>query len=327
MKIFITRRIPKIGIQLLQTKFEVDLYPDDTPLAKDILKQRVNQADALVSLVVDQIDREVIDAAPRLQIISNHAVGVDNIDIQYATERGIAVTNTPGVLTDATADLAWALLMAVSRHIVTGDRMVRSGNFTGWDPLMLLGADMVGKTLGIIGAGRIGTAVAKRSTGWDMHILYFDQSRNDYLERQLNGKKVSLKELLQKSDFVTIHLPLTTDTTHLLGENELNLMKSTAYLINTARGPIVDEQSLVNVLQEGRIAGAALDVFENEPKLTPGLAELNNVLLAPHIGSATINTRNRMAEIAAQNIINIFNKQQPISIVNPEVLKKFGIQN
>lgn len=297
----------------------MDINPASETLSRSMLKEKIKNADAILCLLTDYIDEEIINAAPRLKVISNHAVGYDNVDVAYATQKGIAVTNTPSVLTDATADFAWTLLMALSRKVVQGDKIVRSGKFEGWDPLFLLGADIVGKTLGIIGAGRIGTAVAERSAGWKMSILYFDNSINSRLETQFNARKVSLQTLLQESDFVTIHLPLSEETKHLIGSRAFEQMKPTAYLINTARGAIIDEGALVQALRQNKIAGAALDVYENEPALAEGLAELENVLLAPHIASATVETRDKMAEIAARNIINILQGQNPFSIVNPEV--------
>ena len=321
MKILITRKVPGIAVQLLQAHFEVDMHAGPSPMSTGELKRRVKDAAGILTLLTDQIDREIIESAAALRVISNHAVGVDNIDLASATRRGIAVTNTPSVLTDATADFTWALLLAVSRNILAGDRLVRSGTFSGWDPLMLLGADLKGKTLGIVGAGRIGSAVAARSRGWEMDICYFNRSVKRRLEKETGARRVALPELLQSADFVTIHLPLSAETTHLIGAAELALMKPGAYLINTARGAIIDEQALVAALRARRIAGAALDVFEREPDLAAGLAELENVLLAPHIASATHHTRNQMAEIAAQNIIHILQGRPPLSIVNPEVLE------
>ncbi len=306
---------------MLRNHFEVEIYSDSVPLTEAVLSSRIGDADGLLCLVTDPVTERVMEQAPRLKIISNHGVGYDNIDIAAATRRKIAVTNTPGVLTEATADFTWALLLAVARQVVAGDRVVRSGQFHGWDPLFMRGADIVGKTLGIIGAGRIGTAVAERAVGWKMSVLYLNRGRNEYLEQKLNARRVLLPELLSHSDFISIHLPLTPETRHFIGANELAQMKPTAYLINTARGAIIDEQALLKALQDNQIAGAALDVFEHEPALTPGLAELPNVVLAPHLGSATFETRDKMAEIAATNIIRYFQGKKPISIVNPEVLE------
>jgi glyoxylate reductase len=319
-KIFITKRIPQAGFDLLRGKYELDTFQGDAPIPKRLLMKKVADVAALMSMLTDHIDQEIIDSARNLRIISNHAVGYNNIDVDYATKKGIAVTNTPGVLTDATADLTWALIMAIGRRIVQGDKLMREGKFKGWDPLMLLGADLVGRTLGIIGAGRIGEALMERSVGWKMRILYHEIESRPQLEKKYNAKLVELDELLRESDFVTIHTTLTDKTRHLIGMRELDLMKPSAYLINAARGPIVDEKALVIALREMEIAGAALDVFENEPDMEPGLAELENVVIVPHLGSATLETRNKMAETAALNIINYLNGGRPLSIVNPEVL-------
>lgn len=314
--------IPQIGIDLLKDEYELDIYSGEEPIPSDLLMEKVASADALLSMVTDPIDQRIIDCGPRLRIISNHAVGFNNIDVAYATSRGIPVTNTPGVLTDATADLTWALLMSITRRIAEGDRMMRSGSFKGWDPLMLLGADLAGKTLGVIGAGRIGTAVIERSIGWKMKILYHDVEERPDLNERFRARRVSLDELLSESDFISIHTILSDETHHLISVRELGLMKTSAYLINAARGPIVDEKALVNALKEGIIAGAALDVFEREPAMEPGLAELDNVVVVPHIGSATVWSRNKMAETAALNIIKIMNGEDPVSIVNPQVIRK-----
>lgn len=317
--VLITRNIPDIGLTVLKNCCKIDHYDRSTPIPRTELKKRIQKAQALYCLVTDSIDREIMDSAPELKIISNMAVGVDNIDVQYATQKGILVTNTPGVLTDATADLTWALLLAVARQVLPGDRMVRTGQFIAWDPLLLLGADISGKTMGIIGAGRIGQAVARRSLGWKMQILYFNRHPRPSLETELRARKVPLTQLLRESDFVSLHLPLSPDTHHLIGGEELKLMKPTAYLINTSRGALIDEKALVNALQKGEIAGAGLDVFEGEPKLTPGLEKLENVVLTPHIGSATFQTRNEMARIAALNIVHYFKGIRPLSVVNEDL--------
>jgi glyoxylate reductase len=249
-------------------------------------------AAALLCLLTDRIDAVLLDSVPGLKIVANMAVGTDNVDLEAARARGIAVSNTPDVLTDATADLAMALLLAAARGLVFGDRIVRSGSFTGWRPDLGVGLDVAGATLGIVGAGRIGRALAERATGFRMNVLLRGRSGSP-----------SLDELLEQSDFVSLHCPLTEDTRHLIGETELRRMKTTAVLINTARGPIVDEAALVRALRAGWIHAAALDVFEREPALEPGLAELGNVTLAPHVGSATVQTRDRMAEVAASNVV------------------------
>ncbi len=321
-RIYLTRKIPEAGLKLLRPHCQMEIFSEDHPIPRELLLEKVREVEGLLCLLSDPIDREVIDAAPRLRVISNYAVGYNNIDVEYATRKGIVVTNTPGVLTDATADLTWALLLAVARRIVEGDSMMRQGQFRGWSPMLLLGQEVKGKTLGIVGAGRIGTAVAERSRGWNMNILYYDRGENRYLEQELNARRVELEELLEQSDFVSLHVPLTAETHHLIDEQALRRMKRSAYLINTARGAVVDEAVLVRALREGWIAGAALDVYEHEPELTPGLSELSNVVLAPHIGSATIDTRNKMAEIAARNLLDGLNGKRPQFPVNPRVFEQ-----
>ncbi len=252
----------------------------------------VGEADALLCLLTDRVDATLLERGPGLKIVANMAVGVDNVDLEAARERDVAVSNTPEVLTDATADLAWALLLAVARRLAWGDRLVRGGGFTGWKPDLGIGQDVTGRTLGIVGAGRIGRAVAERAAGFKMEVLLRSRSAGP-----------SLVELLERSDFVSLHVPLSEETRHLIGEPELRRMRPHAVLVNTARGPIVDERALVRALREGWIAGAGLDVFEHEPSLAPGLRDLPQVVLAPHVGSATVATRNRMAEIAAENVV------------------------
>ena len=275
---------------------EVFVNTEDRVLSKGEIIERLKGMDGMVCLLTDAIDGEIMDAEPNLKVISNYAVGFNNIDVDAATERGIPVTNTPGVLTETTADFAWALLMAIARRVVEADKFTREGKFKGWRPQLLLGSDVYGKTIGIVGMGRIGQAMARRARGFDMNILYYDEYRPDpEVEKELGPTYVPFDELLQKADYVSIHVPLMESTHHLIGERELKLMKKTAYLINSARGPIVDEKALVKALQEKEIAGAGLDVFEDEPELAPGLAELDNVVLAPHIASATIETRSKMA--------------------------------
>ena len=329
--VYITRQIPDEGINLLK-KFcqTVEVNPHDRPLSYDELLKQVKGRDAILTMLSDRIDARLINEVTdpclkhtwtSLKIIANYAVGYDNVDIKAATAKGIVVTNTPGVLTDSTADMAWTLLFAITRRIVEGDKLTRAGKFTGWAPMMLLGGDFIGKTLGIIGAGRIGTATALRSRGWCMKVLYTTQSnRNSVLEEMLGAKRVDLETLLRGSDFVSIHTPLTEKTKHLISTKTLSQMKRTAYLINTARGAIIDEGALVNALRNKQIAGAGLDVYEEEPRLKPGLAELDNVVLAPHLGSATIETRAKMAIMAVENIIAVLNKQKTKNCVNPEAL-------
>jgi len=323
MKVFVTRRIPQVGLDLLQKECEVKVNPHERVLTRQELIDGVKEADGLLCLLTDTIDKEVMDANPKLKIISNYAVGYNNIDVEEATRRGIMVTNTPGVLTDTTADLTWAILMCVARRIVEADRFTRQGKFKQWSPMLFLGSDVHHSTLGIVGFGRIGRAVARRARGFEMKVLYTDVRRApEKVEEELEAKFVFLDELLSSSDFVSLHAPLLPTTYHLIGEKELRRMKKTAFLINAARGPLVDEKALVRALKEGWIAGAALDVYENEPELTPGLAELDNVVLVPHIGSASTATREKMATMAATNLLAGLKGEVPPNLVNREVLKQ-----
>ena len=320
-KIFVTRKIPAEGIEILKKNFKtVIVNSKNKNLTKKELIKKVRDVDGLLCLLTDRIDADVINAMRKCKVISNYAVGYNNIDVETATKKGIIVTNTPGVLTDATADLTWALLLAVARRIVEADKFLREGKFKGWEPMLMLGAEVSDKTLGIIGAGRIGTAVGLRAKGFRMKVLYFDKRKNEVLEGELGAKKVTLETLLKNSDFVTIHVPLTPETKHLIGRRELKLMKKTAFLINTSRGEVVDEKALLEALKTGEIAGAALDVFEKEPYVTPGLKRLKNVVLTPHIGSATTSARTKMAIMAAENLTKALLGKIPGSIVNPEVL-------
>ncbi len=323
-KVFVTRKILEEGLNMLRERYDVEVSDYDGIIPREMLLEKVKGADALLSLLTDNIDAEVMDAAgPNLKIIANYAVGYNNIDVEEATKRGIMVTNTPGVLTETTADFAWTLLMAIARRIVEADKFVREGKFRGWEPMLLLGTDVFGATLGIVGFGRIGQAMARRALGFNMRVLYYDNSRVDeQLEKELKATFVDLPTLLKESDFVTLHVPLTKQTHHLIGEKELKMMKKDAYLINTARGPVVDEKALVKALKEGWIKGAALDVFENEPEIEPELLKLDNVVLAPHIASASYATRSKMSVMVAENIIKALNGEVPPNLVNPEVLQK-----
>lgn len=320
-KIYVTRKIPQPGLDLLY-KFsrDVEINEEDRVLTREELLGNVGGKDGILCLLTDKIDGEVIKAADKAKVFANYAVGYDNIDVAAATKKKIIVTNTPGVLTDTTADLAWALLFAVARRIVEADMFTRKGLFKGWAPMLLLGRDVTGATLGILGAGRIGTAVALKSQGFKMKVLYYDERRNETLESTLGAKKVDKEKLLKESDFISVHLPLTKDTFHFLGDDEFRLMRSTACLINTSRGPVINERALADALKSRRIAGAALDVYEEEPRLSPGLAELDNVVIVPHIGSASIQTRTKMAVMAAENLMAALKGERPKNIVNPEVL-------
>ena len=323
-KIYVTRLIPQPGIDILNDQIKrVSINTDDQILDREELLKQVEGIDGLLCLLTDKIDAELMDTAgSQLKIISNYAVGYDNIDLEAATKRGIMVTNTPGVLTDSTADMAWALLFAIARKIPESDQFSRTLKFKGWSPMLFLGGDITGKILGIVGAGRIGTAMALKSSGFKMKVLYCDDLKNDIIEKNLQAQKVTFENLLQKSDFVSIHVPLWDSTHHLFDTNAFNLMKRTAYLINTSRGPVVNESALVQALKDGQIAGAALDVYEREPKINPGLIKLKNVILAPHIASATIETRTKMANMAATNLVEGLSNRRPPNLVNPEVLEK-----
>jgi glyoxylate reductase len=322
MKVFVTRKIPTPGLDLLRKEFTITVNSDNRALTKEEIINGIKENDGLLCLLTDPIDREVIYAEPKLKMIASYAVGYDNIDISAATERGIPVSNTPGVLTETTAELAWALLFSVARRIAEGDTFTRAGNFKGWAPLLMLGQDITNKTLGIIGAGRIGTAFALKSKGFDMKVIYTDEQRNKQLERKLEAKKVPLTKLLKESDFVSIHVPLIKATHHLIGEKELKMMKKTAILLNTARGPIIDETALIKALKEHWIFGAGLDVYEHEPKIPKELIKLDNVILQPHIGSGTIETRTKMALMAAENLIEGLKGNMPPNCINKEVFLK-----
>lgn len=322
-KVFISRALPQAGIDILVTEgLQVEINPQDRVLSPDELSFSCRGKDGLLCFLTDTVDRKFLDEATALKGIANMAVGFDNIDIKAATERGIPVSNTPGVLTDATADLTWALLLAVARRIPEAERYLRAGKFENWGPMLFLGGELRRKTLGIIGAGRIGTAVGLRARGFGMKVIYSDPVVNKTLEEAVNARKSGRESLLKESDYVTLHVPLNNKTEHLIGREELGLMKKTSYLINTSRGAVVDEAALVDALRTGALAGAGLDVFEREPLLHPGLLDLSNVVLLPHIGSATTETRTKMAEIAANNLVAMLRGRIPPDCVNPEVLKK-----
>jgi len=323
-KVFVTAQIPDEGLKMISQHCEMQIGNYDGVLPKDVLIDKVKGVDGILCLLADVIDKDVMEAAGKqLKVIANYAVGYNNIDIEEATKRGIMVTNTPGVLTETTADLAWALMMSIARRIVESDKFVREGKFNGWQPMLMLGTDIYGATLGVVGFGRIGQAVARRASGFDMRVLYYSRKRApEDIEKQLNASFVDLSTLLRESDFVTLHLPLTKETYHLIGEEELRMMKKEAYLINTARGPVIDEKALVKALKNKWIRGAALDVFEKEPQIEPELLELNNVILTPHIGSASYTTRTKMSVMAAENLVKALYGEIPPNLVNTEVLKK-----
>ena len=322
MKIFVTRKIPEAGLDLLRKEHEVEVNPYDRVLTKEEIIQGVKGKDGLLCLLTDTIDEEVINSEPRLKMIANYAVGYNNIDVEAATKKGIPVSNTPGVLTDTTAEMAWALLFSTARRIVEGDRFTRAGRFKGWSPMLMLGQDVTGKTLGVVGAGRIGTAFALKSKGFNMKVLYVNTKKNVTLEQELNAEKVELDRLLKDSDFVSLHVPLVKSTYHLIGEKELRMMKKTAVLINTSRGPVVDEKALIKALKNRWIFAAGLDVYEHEPEIPDELKKLDNVVLQPHSASATFETRTRMAVTAAENMLIGLKGEIPPNCVNPEVFNK-----
>jgi glyoxylate reductase len=326
-KILVTQKVPDPAYPLLEAIGEVEKNEEEGVIwsYKELL-QRAPGHDYVYSLLTDTIDAHFLEycaaATPRLKMVANMAVGFNNIDVDTATRLGIAVSNTPGVLSDTTADLAFGLLMAVARRIPEAERFLRAGKYHGWGPLLFCGADVSHATLGLVGTGRIGRLMARRATGFEMTVLYYDVNRMSPEEEQLNHVTyMPLDELLSQSDFVSVHVPYNSQTHHLIGERELGVMKPTAFLINTARGPIVDEKALVKALQQGEIAGAGLDVYEHEPDVEPELLQMENVVLLPHIASASMQTRTRMATMASDNIVAHYSGQHPPNILNPEVLK------
>ena len=320
-KIFITRKIPESGIiKLKSAGYEVEVNPVDKVLSKEELISFLKKGkyDAVLALLTDKLDTDVFEAAgSQCKIFANMAVGFDNVDVAAAKKAGIMVTNTPGVLTDTVAEHTFALLLAIAHRVSEGDRFARAGKYHGWEPMMLLGTDVSKKTLGILGLGRIGSRVAHHGAkGFEMKVLYYDVKRNEDFEKEVDAEfRASAEEVLKEADFVSIHVPLLPTTRHLLNAERLKLMKPTAYLINTSRGPVIDEKALADALQKGIIKGAALDVFENEPAIEPELLKLENVILTPHIASATEETRAKMSELAAENIIAALSGQTPPNLV------------
>ena len=322
-KIYVTRPLPEEALSLLRRCGEMSLWEKDEVIPRDVLLREVRETEALLCMVTEQIDEELLAHAPRLRIVANMAVGYDNVDVPALTRRGILLTNTPGVLTETTADLTFALILAIARRVAEAERFVRAGHWRSWGPLFFVGHDVHHATVGIIGLGRIGTEVAKRARGFDMRILYTSHTRKREAEEALGCIPVDLTTLLRESDFVTVHVPLTSETRHLLSTPQFKQMKRTAFLINVARGPIVDQQGLYAALRDGLIAGAALDVTDPEPiPLDDPLLSLNNCLTLPHIGSASIATRTRMATLAAENIVAFLAGHHPPTPVNPEVLEQ-----
>jgi glyoxylate reductase len=317
--VFITRRVPHVGIKLLQDAgFEVDIHDADLPIERNVLLEhlRTGKYQALLTTLADKVNDELLDAAPGLKIVANFAVGYDNIDLPACTKRNVLVSNTPGVLSEATADQALALILAVARRVVEGHTLVASNQWLGWAPIQLLGRDITGRTLGIIGMGRIGQEVAKRAKSFDMKVLYFNRKRDLEAELSLNVHYADLQTLLKESDVISIHCPYTKETHHLIGESELKQIKPNTILVNTARGPIIHEAALVKALQEKRLWGAGLDVFEFEPKVTDELKTMPNVVLAPHLGSATEGTRDAMITLAAEAIIAVLDNKTVPHLLN-----------
>jgi len=320
LKILITRDIPEEGIKYIRKELinsEIEIQPEDQILTKEELKQKIVDVDGLLCTLSDKIDEDIILAAKNLKIISNYAVGYDNINVELAKMKNIYVTNTPGVLTEATADIAWSLILATARRIVEADNYLRAGKWKRWAPKLLLGYDLSGKTLGIIGMGRIGTAIARRAVGFNMKIIYHSRTRKTEIEKKLGAEFVDLNTLLKNSDFISLNVPLTSETKEMIGKEELKMMKKTAFLINTSRGAVIDEDALIEALQKKKIAGAGLDVFLNEPidVKTNAIVKLDNVVLLPHIGSATHETRTKMALIAAKNLVLGLKGQVPPNLV------------
>jgi len=321
--ILISRLLPDEAITVARARADVDVHAGDHPLTKAELIARLKGRQGLVCLITDAIDGSVITACPDLRVVANVAVGYNNIDVAAATQAGVVVTNTPDVLTETTADFAWTLLMATARRLVEGDRYVREGKFTQWEYMLLLGGDVHGKTLGVVGFGRIGRAVARRALGFGMRVLYQDAvPATPAQEVELKATRVDLATLLRESDFVSLHTPLLPETRHLINAESLRTMKKTAYLINASRGPVVDEAALVEALRERWIAGAGLDVFEDEPRVHPGLIGLPNVVVAPHIASASHGTRQAMARLAVDNCLAVLEGKTPPTPVNPEALPR-----
>lgn len=312
-RVLITRRMPDgASAALLAAGAEVDVIDQDAPAAREEVLRRVAGVVGVIATLTDRIDGELLDAAgEQLRIVANYAVGYDNIDLAACAARDVLVSNTPDVLTDATADLAWALILAAGRRVVEADRLVRVGRWGGWAPMELLGLELSGATLGIVGAGRIGAAVARRAVGFGMCVLYCHPRMNSELEQTCDARRVDLDDLLPQADVLSLHVPMRPENHHLMSADRLRRMKPTALLINTARGAVVDEAALVAALREGRLGAAGLDVYEREPELTPGLAELPNVVLLPHLGSATVATRERMARMAAENVLAVLRGENP----------------
>lgn len=318
-KVYVCRRLPAAALHRLAGRCRLGLWDSEEPVPPEVLREAVGEADGLLTTLTDRIDAALLDRAPNLRVVSNFAVGYDNVDVAACTARGIVVTNTPGVLTEATADLAFALLLAAARRLPEAERFLRAGRWTGWKPMELAGVDVHGATLGIVGFGRIGRAVARRARGFDMRVLYWNRTPRPEAAAETGAEHRPLDDLLRESDFVSVHCALTSETRGLIGERELGLMKPSAILVNTARGAVVDEAALHRALAAGRLRAAGLDVYAAEP-IGPDhpLLALDNVVALPHIGSATEATRTRMAVLAAENLLAVLAGRRPEHLVNPE---------
>jgi len=320
-RIYVTRRLPECVMQQLEKIYEVKCNPYDRNMDQEELKEAIKSCDVIITMLADRIGRDIIELNPDLKGICNYAVGYNNIDVQAATEAGIPVCNTPGVLTETTADLTWALIFAAARRIVEADRYTRAGKFTGWAPMLMQGQDIYGKTLGIIGAGRIGEAVARRSMGFGMKVIYHNHHENEWMNEHLQAEHKTLEEVLRESDIISLHIPYNRETHHLIDAEQLRMMKPTAVLINTARGKVINEQELIKALQRKQIAAAGLDVYYNEPEVPEQMIALDNVVIVPHIGSASCETRIRMAELVRDCVAACLAGEMPPAIVNPQVIE------
>jgi glyoxylate reductase len=311
-RLYVTRQLPEPVMTALTERFDLTQPPETAPPNRDTVLAGIRYADALICTLAEQIDAPMLSKASHLRVIANYAVGYNNIDLDAARTHNIIVTNTPDILTESTADLTWALLLATARRVPEGHSLVQHGAWTGWEPRQLLGADVFGRTLGIIGMGRIGQAVARRAAGFKMPVLHHNRTPKDFPDHP-SWKSVALNDVLSQADFLTLHVPLTADTRHLIARRELQLMRPTAYLINVARGSVIDEAALVEAIQEGRLAGAGLDVYEHEPAIHPGLLSLSNVVTLPHLGSATHATRIRMGMVCLENVVAVLEGQQALN--------------
>jgi glyoxylate reductase len=322
-RVYVCRPIFDETVAGLKHHVDVHVNPEDRILSKAELMANLRDKDGALTLLTDSIDSEVLESAPDLKVVANFAVGFNNVDVESATKLGIAVTNTPGVLTETTADFAWTLLMAAARRVVEGDKFTRSGKFDAWGPKMLLGHDVFGKTLGLVGLGRIGQAVARRARGFDMKVMFYDAEPIPAgLIRELGVERVELDQLIRTSDFISLHVPLLPTTKHLLNDHTFSMMKPNCIVVNTSRGPVIDEKALVRALKQGKIAAAGLDVYEREPEIEPELLEMDNVVIAPHIASASYETRLRMCNMAADNLLAVLRGERPKNLVNPEVWER-----